>query len=94
MTVTTASPLFLGEAWFDPIETGIRERIRGFIEALVEEELSNPLGRTRYQRPGCPGSTRGSAGTAAEKIEAFEAAGVAVAKRPIDFVDLIRARLN
>ena len=35
----------------------------------------------------------GSAGTAAEKIEAFEAAGMGVAKRPVDFVDLIRARL-
>ena len=36
----------------------------------------------------------GSAGTAAEKIEAFEAAGMGVAKRPIDFVDLIKARLK
>lgn len=36
----------------------------------------------------------GSAGTAAEKIEAFEAAGMGVAKRPVDFVDLIRARLS
>jgi succinyl-CoA synthetase alpha subunit len=36
----------------------------------------------------------GSAGTAAEKIEAFEAAGMGVAKRPLDFVELIRARLK
>ena len=36
----------------------------------------------------------GSAGTAAEKIDAFNAAGMGVAKRPIDFVELIRARLN
>ena len=36
----------------------------------------------------------GSAGTAAEKIEAFEAAGMGVAKRPIDFVDLIKAGLK
>jgi succinyl-CoA synthetase alpha subunit len=35
----------------------------------------------------------GSSGTAAEKIAAFEAAGIGVAKRPIDFVDLVRARL-
>jgi putative transposase len=68
---STASQVFLGEAWFDPIETGIRERIRGFIEALVEEELSNTLGRTRYQRPGCPGSTRGSAGTAARTAAGY-----------------------
>jgi succinyl-CoA synthetase alpha subunit len=36
----------------------------------------------------------GSAGTAAEKIEAFEAAGMGVAKRPKDFVELIRQRLK
>ena len=35
----------------------------------------------------------GSAGTAAEKIEAFTAAGMGVAKRPMDFVQLIRERL-
>jgi succinyl-CoA synthetase alpha subunit len=35
----------------------------------------------------------GSAGTAAEKIEAFERAGMGVAKRPIDFVELLRARM-
>ncbi len=33
----------------------------------------------------------GSAGTAAEKIEAFEKAGMGVAKRPIDFVELLLA---
>lgn len=35
----------------------------------------------------------GSAGTAAEKIDAFKAAGMGVAQRPIDFVELIKARL-
>lgn len=35
----------------------------------------------------------GSEGTAAEKIESFKAAGMGVAQRPVDFVDLIRARL-
>jgi succinyl-CoA synthetase alpha subunit len=35
----------------------------------------------------------GSEGTAAEKIESFLAAGMGVAQRPVDFVDLIRARL-
>ncbi len=42
--------LFLGAAWSDPIEAGIRERIRGFIEELIEEELAAALGRGRYQR--------------------------------------------
>jgi succinyl-CoA synthetase alpha subunit len=36
----------------------------------------------------------GSAGTAAEKIDAFKAAGMGVAARPMDFVELIQARLK
>jgi len=35
----------------------------------------------------------GSAGTAAEKIQAFQDAGMGVARRPIDFGELIKARL-
>ncbi|MBA2684998.1 MAG: succinate--CoA ligase subunit alpha [Gemmatimonadaceae bacterium] len=35
----------------------------------------------------------GSAGTAAEKIDAFEKAGMGIARRPKDFVELLRARL-
>src|SRR5688500_10604260 len=42
--------LFLGAAWFDPIEAGIRGQIRGFIEELIGQELAAALGRTRYQR--------------------------------------------
>jgi succinyl-CoA synthetase alpha subunit len=36
----------------------------------------------------------GSSGTAAEKIAAFEAAGIGVAKRPMDFVALLQAKLK
>ena len=36
----------------------------------------------------------GSSGTAAEKLEAFAAAGMGIAKRPMDFVELIRDRLK
>jgi succinyl-CoA synthetase alpha subunit len=35
----------------------------------------------------------GSAGTAAEKLEAFERAGMGIARRPKDFVELLKARL-
>ena len=35
----------------------------------------------------------GSAGTAAEKIEAFERAGMGIARRPIEFVAELRARM-
>jgi len=33
-----ARALFAGAAWFDPIEAGVRGRIRGFIEARLEED--------------------------------------------------------
>lgn len=36
----------------------------------------------------------GSSGTAAEKIAAFEAAGMGVAKRPVEFVQLLRDRVG
>ncbi|MEP6730366.1 MAG: succinate--CoA ligase subunit alpha [bacterium] len=35
----------------------------------------------------------GSAGTAAEKLEAFEHAGIGIARRPIDFVAQLKARM-
>jgi len=41
----------LSGGWFDPIETAIRDRVRGFIEDLVSAELDEALGRTRYERP-------------------------------------------
>ena len=43
--------LFLGDDWFDPLEAGVRTRIRGFIEELLEAELDAALGRDRYERP-------------------------------------------
>ena len=39
-------------------------------------------------------SISGSAGTAAEKIDAFRDAGMGVAQRPVDFVQLIKDRLK
>jgi len=42
--------LFMGEAWFDPIEAGIRDRVRGFIEELLEQEVTAALGRYRHER--------------------------------------------
>jgi len=51
-TPTDAAPLLAGEAGFDPIEAGLRERIRGFLEEMVEQELVSALGRVRYERGG------------------------------------------
>ncbi len=49
-TQADGTTLFAGDAWFDPIEAGIRERVRGFIEELLEQELTAALGRTRHER--------------------------------------------
>jgi len=51
-TATPATGLFDGVDWFDPIEAGIRARMRGFIETMLEEELTAALGRGRYRRSG------------------------------------------
>src|SRR3954451_13848929 len=56
------SPEILGAAWFDPIEAMIRDRVRGFIENLVEAELDCALGRSRYQRAGAANVASGTAG--------------------------------
>lgn len=49
-TPADETTLFLGDGWSDPLEAGIRERIRSFIEELIEEELAAALGRGRYER--------------------------------------------
>jgi hypothetical protein len=48
--------LVLGAICFDPLDAGVRTRIRGFIKELLETELGAALGRDRYQRPR-PGET-------------------------------------
>src|SRR3712207_2472076 len=58
-TATDDPPLFAGVGWFDPIEDGLRGRIRGFIEDLVEQELTEALGRRRHERGGVAGHRHG-----------------------------------
>jgi succinyl-CoA synthetase alpha subunit len=70
--------------------------------AFIKERMTKPVvgfiaGQTAPpgRRMGHAGAIiSGSSGTAAEKIESFEAAGMGVAKRPIDFVELVRERLH
>jgi succinyl-CoA synthetase alpha subunit len=69
---------------------------------FVREHMTKPVvgfiaGQTAPpgRRMGHAGAIiSGSAGTAAEKIEAFRAAGMGVAIRPVDFVELVQARLG
>jgi hypothetical protein len=60
--VSGESSEFLGAGWFDPIEVAIRERVRGFIEELVDAELDETLGRLRYSRPAPADEAGGTAG--------------------------------
>ncbi len=69
--------------------------------AFVREQVTKPVvgfiaGQTAPpgRRMGHAGAIiSGSSGTAAEKIAAFEAARIAVMRRPADVVELVRARL-
>ena len=67
------------------IQANMKKPVVGFIAGQTA-----PPGR----RMGHAGAIiSGSAGTAAEKIDAFKAAGMGVAQRPIDFVGLLRERM-
>jgi putative transposase len=60
MTSVTTKPKFLQpqtetsvhlfDNWFDPIEAGLREQVRGFIEELIHRELDKVLARPHYGR--------------------------------------------
>ena len=58
----TAAYLF--DDWFDPIEAGLRDRVRAFIETMIRSELDAALARPRYgRRPDASeGSDAGLAG--------------------------------
>ena len=51
----------LFDDWFDPIETEVRDRARGFIEELIPGELDAVLARPRYVRSR-KGDAEGAAG--------------------------------
>ena len=53
-TAETAVCLF--DNWFDPIEGGLRDRVREFIHAMIEGELDTALSRPRYARHAKPPS--------------------------------------
>src|SRR5947207_9637299 len=60
--IETAEHLF--DNWFDPIETGLRDRAREFLQAMFEGELDGVLARLRYvRRAKLPrGGSQGAAG--------------------------------
>ncbi len=69
--------------------------------AFVKESVTKPVvgfiaGQTapKGRRMGHAGAIiSGSSGTAEEKLAAFEAAGIAIMRRPVDVVSLVKSRL-
>jgi putative transposase len=57
--VAAEAELLLGEGWADALEAGVRLRIRGFIEGLLEAELEAALSRKRYERRPPPAGGAG-----------------------------------
>ncbi len=55
-TAAIAADIMLFDNWFDPIEDGVRARVRGFIETMLEEELTAVLSRPRYVRRKASGN--------------------------------------
>jgi putative transposase len=50
--IETSGQLF--DNWFDPIEAGLRDRAREFLQAMLEAELDEVLARSRYVRHAKP----------------------------------------
>ena len=48
--------VYLFDNWFDPIEAGLRDRVREFIHAMIKGELDTALSRPRYARHAKPSS--------------------------------------
>src|SRR5246500_4935050 len=56
------------DEWFDPIEAGWRDRVRDFIQMMIESELEAVLSRPRYaRRPKADPENTGGCGIAGHR---------------------------
>src|SRR6202007_1324060 len=56
------------DEWFDPIEAGLRDRVRDFIQMMIESELEAGLSRPRYaRRPKADHENNGAVGVAGHR---------------------------
>ena len=77
MTSTTTKPdavqpeaetaVYLFDDWFDPIEAGLRDRVRDFIETMIRTELDAALARPRYARRPAASDGGAAAGVAGHR---------------------------
>src|SRR3984885_7796603 len=59
--------VYLFDDWFDPIEAGVRDQVRGFIQAMIEGELDETLMRPRYGRRSASSSDKNEAAVAGHR---------------------------
>src|SRR6476646_8548711 len=89
----TQAVILIGEIGGDAEETAaawIKANMKKPVVGFIAGQTAPP-GR----RMGHAGAIiSGSSGTAAEKIQAFQDAGMGVTKRPMDFVELLKARIG
>src|SRR5260370_8884693 len=56
------------DEWFDPIEAGLRDRVRDYIQTMIESELEAVLSRPRYaRRPKADPENEGAGGVAGHR---------------------------
>jgi putative transposase len=63
----TETAVHFFDNWFDPIEAGLRERVRELIQSMIEGELDMVLSRPRYARCARASSGEGAAGASGHR---------------------------
>src|SRR5436309_8367540 len=86
--------VYLFDHWFDPIEAGLRDRVREFIHAMIEGELDMALSRPRYARHAKPssGQAAGAVGATGHR-HGHRSRSLLGSFGPVE-IEVPRARLN
>ena len=86
--------VYLFDHWFDPIEAGLRDRVREFIHTMIEGELDMALSRPRYARHAKPssGQAAGAVGATGHR-HGHRSRSLLGSFGPVE-IEVPRARLN
>jgi transposase-like protein len=85
--------VYLFDNWFDPIEAGLRDRVREFIHTMIEGELNTALSRPRYARHAKPSSEEAVAVGASGHRHGHRSRSVLGSFGRVE-IEVPRARLN